>query len=505
MRLPPIHVGFLVILGTCLVIFAVNHTAVIVSSELAGEPGGKGDARDGDADEDERVGGLKRVLPKSNRRKAVRDSDAHKKHFGAKKGKAGKKGKAKGKKGKDGDAQVPASVLFDVASIADNNTYDGVIARTLDRKHWGAGIPSKYVSLAEDTGCDIFHVPFNVSLDDRCLAYLANMSNWAEIVPVRQRFEQRTIKFKILFKDDRLRAMMKVPQVLFPLEPYSEIAAFAIDRLLDINRVPPITLVDVPVDTLVAAALAGANMTMVPEFLQASNVHNYTEWVDKDFVQFVKKTSRGGGSFGTKVGDAWRVNVSLQVFIAEVNPLLQSSLAVPYSKSNPGWHKWFDPNQFPAENYTNFYGSLLALSELAMYDFVILNNDRSPNKNNFVVGGCHSKSCQRSGMVNREGPPTYVHLDQGMAMYGFLHYHNPMAKKNVTFCRFYRPLVLRLQRLYSSEEDGVVDRFVAAVPKEARRFLGRNKVVESAKQVGKLLTRVKKCLTQFNESVVLLP
>lgn len=295
------------------------------------------------------------------------------------------------------------------------------------------------------------------------------------IEPMKQQFEQRTIKFKATL---RLRAggstggsstgpataaaaaggsedravptawIIKVPQVLFPIEPFAEVAAHHLDRKLGIHRIPPTSLVALPIAWIRAVSLARSErkMPMVNEFLVASSVKSYDEWIDKDFVAFLRHDVDGRyvadpQPHGANATLAW---CSVQLFMREVQPILYSTLRVPYSKTNPGWHRWFDVN---FAEYPVAVGPLLALSELSVFDFIIRNNDRSPNKNNFIVGAC--KKCwprRPSGHV-----PTLVHLDHGMSFYGPNSHtvHNPLSKPKdkLKFCIFYRPMITRFQAM----------------------------------------------------------
>lgn len=369
--------------------------------------------------------------------------------------------------------------------------------------------------------------------------------------PVVPKFEQRTIKFRFLivvlsewlehiavnstshlvapppplalpprreYVDDSyaIRCMVKVPQVLFPLEPFAEVAAYQLDRKLRIHRVPPTTFVALSIDWIKLQSIKRAeqDVKMVPEFLEASRVTNYDEWIDKDFVAFVRNVkvstkhddddARRHSRFTLNTTHVW---CSLQLFLREVQPLLYTPLRVPYSKQHPGWHRWFDVefNEYPVSP-----GPLLALSQMVIFDCIIMNNDRSPNKNNFAVGGCKKCTDRRpSGL-----PPTVVHLDHGMSFYGkdALIPHNPIGKtpKKVRFCIFYAPLMRFLLRLDASfggnnKESSWRAFMYDGIHPVAANVIGHDKIRDTGSMVVKVLNRLRYCIQQYNETAVLRP
>eukprot|EP00658_Telonema_sp_P-2_P061037 TRINITY_DN49797_c0_g1_i2.p1 TRINITY_DN49797_c0_g1~~TRINITY_DN49797_c0_g1_i2.p1 ORF type:complete len:236 (-),score=31.22 TRINITY_DN49797_c0_g1_i2:246-953(-) len=153
------------------------------------------------------------------------------------------------------------------------------------------------------------------------------------------------------------------------------------------------------------------------------------------------------------VGNGTHNWASIQLRLLEVRPSLDTMLQLPYSKKNPGWHRWLSPD-FKDIGLTE--PAVLALSQLAMFDFITANDDRSPNKNSFVVGGC--KAC--AGHLRRPSGlhPTFVHLDQGMSLFENvpLLSHNPIGKtpKKVKFCIFYKPLIRTIRDALLHHGDG---------------------------------------------------
>jgi hypothetical protein len=353
------------------------------------------------------------------------------------------------------------------------------------------------------TACDPMTVPFDAATSDGCTAYLADRRNWAAVEIMAPKFEQRTIKYAVTLRDGTA-AMMKVPQALFPTEPFSEVAAYQLDRFLDVRRVPPTVLVDVALADLVAAVERGGGaIPMVKEF--GSSSKTFVEWVKKDFVTFVRRSK--SPAF---MRNATHVMVSLQLSIADVAPLLSSALKVPYSKAHPGWHRWFNP-AWPgfAAIMTRHRPALLALSQMAMFDFFLGNSDRSPNKNNFVVlgclgaghkdgGGCHGKRGEGGRVM------TFVHLDHGMAFNGFSHVHNPIAKKrNNTFCVYYAPLVRAVRCLVRRHPTAELleAAFLARVPGSVATVMGEHRLSSAIRTLPLLVAKVDACIDKFGADV----
>lgn len=310
---------------------------------------------------------------------------------------------------------------------------------------------------ASPTFCDPFTVPFlfvgaggsskdlphQQKRESRCLSAMQDPIFWDSVDMIQPKFEQRTVKYVVTLKDKRekkkkknnnndkqrhrrephspIRLLMKVPQASFATEPFSEITAFALDRALRINRIPPTVLVPFPLARLSAAAHAVMPTFRMIEALGYSE-KNFSKWWESEFYHFVQKSQ------SPKVmANGTHLWVSLQLRLEGVTELLASPLRVPYSRKHPGWHRWFspkwegfaavtntssvtasgqsvDPLQAGYEQYSTkpyselLHASMMALSEMAIFDFLMLNNDRSPNKNNFIVEGCYTKrKWKRSG------------------------------------------------------------------------------------------------------------
>eukprot|EP01064_Diplonema_japonicum_P033721 TRINITY_DN672_c1_g8_i1.p1 TRINITY_DN672_c1_g8~~TRINITY_DN672_c1_g8_i1.p1 ORF type:complete len:528 (+),score=98.49 TRINITY_DN672_c1_g8_i1:53-1636(+) len=359
-----------------------------------------------------------------------------------------------------------------------------------------ADIEEGWDDLFEKTGCDIFKVPFDPQSDEKCLELISDPENWKEVKPMKQEYDERTVKFKATFKvDPRLKVIIKVPQKLFPYEAMSEVGSYAADRVMNLNRVPPTAWVMVPVQTLEASAKEyGDSIKLIPRFAEDSKVTTFYEWVMKDFINYNRKKGL--------VTDDELVGVSVQLFIADVRPLLSSDLAIPWVAHNDSWQVHLSPSQpFKAKYSIGF----IRQSELAMYDYVLGNGDRSPNKNNFVVGACrhhHTKSKCGSG-PKHPGAPSFVTLDNGlMFMYELIPGRspdgpNPLLKSS--FCLFEKKLLARLKELH---EMGFSVELEKVLPKKLKKFITAKLLHRCDHRLSKLLEQLSSCIDKYGEDAV---
>eukprot|EP00667_Euglena_gracilis_P009074 EG_transcript_9200 len=324
------------------------------------------------------------------------------------------------------------------------------IVQEVSKEFWGPDVSLSVLEVVWQTGCDVFGIPTNFSLGARCVQYMGNFTNWKEVVPMMALFDERTIKFRIHFKNKPLQAILKVPQRMFNSEPFSEYATYLADDILEYHRVPPTTLVQVPISWLLAAVNAsGKRLHMTPENAKASGVKDYHSWLQKDVVQFARE--RGWVQHrGTAQESVW---ASVQLWMAEVYHLLDTVFYIPYPRppehsNDPKWfwHRYYEPAiGFPPKLTI----PLLHIASQLMFDYVLGNADRSPNKNNYVVGGCKARRCRdKTPSLRHPGPPDFLYLDHGMA---FLHTgpprDTPISKRNGQHCFFWQPAVVQLVRL----------------------------------------------------------
>ena len=204
-------------------------------------------------------------------------------------------------------------------------------------------------------------------------------------------FEARTLKFEFTFDSGKsLRAILKVPQALFPREPYSEWVTSRMDALWGIHRIPPTVLVPVPAGALHAVArrdttkkaakiqthfgqtMKGYEGWLEQDVFKAFNVPipsstaaddsspaQYTDAVSsasfpvlqRDIVDSrrhknprVIRLSSSAAPKTERYADEYFILCSLQLLIPGVSPLLKHKhLKMPYSQAEPGWHRWFNP------------------------------------------------------------------------------------------------------------------------------------------------------------------
>lgn len=342
-----------------------------------------------------------------------------------------------------------------------------------------------------------------------------------------------------------------MPQRLYPNEPYGEVAAYHADRLLGVNRIPPTALTCIPLDWLVSSALqTGRDMKLVKEFAGDSGVTDYAGWIKKDFVDFTtsrniadafnsstpksgthaaRMSSRELSAFFRRHGEKARataateredgilkgipeglcVHASVQLFVAEAGRFLDSIFAIPYRAHDPSWHKFFAPAaKFhpPAEKDYNV--SLLHISELVSFDYIIGNSDRSPNKNNFVVGGCRVRC---PGGPKHIGAPDFVHLDNGLVFHNpgenpiaKIGAHDPDDPTRSSFCWFYAPFVAKVRILLEGKASGtLVDGMRARLPPPVFAQIGETKLSHAHRRAEQFIQQVDHCVKRWGADTVL--
>ncbi|KEG11228.1 hypothetical protein DQ04_02841100 [Trypanosoma grayi] len=381
----------------------------------------------------------------------------------------------------------------------------------------------------EATGCDTLSVPFNPRRDKRCVEFMTNISNWQELVPIAQSEDQRTIKFGIIFKplhvtlekgktnndstiiiQRPVETMVKVPQLPFPSEAVGEVAAFHADRILLTHRVPPTGWACMPlhmIETCVAEYKDRAVTAAV--FLRMSGVSNYEEWVKKDLLDYAKHQHLVERNSG---GDEC-IGVSVQLKIADVGHFLSSAMRIPYESHRDTWHVYFNLENMIADKGINFmdepsFLGVLHLAEINMFDYIIGNMDRSPNKNNFVVGGTRLDLTLDSTFMLHPNQPSFIYLDHGMAFYRRRPRRNPITKSHEslkksgsdTFCLFRGPLLRRIRDLMQpiggpKKETVFSLRMKKRLPRRVYSTIGGDGLRYCSMRGRELLAMAERCLT----------
>ena len=300
-----------------------------------------------------------------------------------------------------------------------------------ERGHCGVVLPPEPIydggpdfSDAEENAkdaCDPLDNEFTAELDHRCMRYLRNPANWHSVKVMSSILSTgRTIKFKVFYKHNNVSAVMKVSQKKFVLEPASEVMAWHADRLLGFQRVPPVAWVPFPLRYLQAAA---GDMDAF-----------YCHW----FKLFTVDYAPAHAVHWRAANGVVLVNVSLQLWMFDVHDADETALNPPGN-----WRRYLEirgsdgdadgaamVRAAPAEVNT----SIVELSDVAVFDYVIGNTDRWFGHNSFAFGGCEvaGKKVARCGRdtLSRhvKGPASYAYIDQGSSFY-----KRPAPEQNVYF------------------------------------------------------------------------
>eukprot|EP01063_Lacrimia_lanifica_P036367 TRINITY_DN7190_c0_g1_i1.p1 TRINITY_DN7190_c0_g1~~TRINITY_DN7190_c0_g1_i1.p1 ORF type:complete len:451 (+),score=143.11 TRINITY_DN7190_c0_g1_i1:80-1432(+) len=369
-------------------------------------------------------------------------------------------------------------------------------AKYADRPKSLGGAPSEdYLGMVSRTGCDVFHVPFNPALDEKCIEYMSNAENWRSIEVVKQTNDARTLKFTLAMKEPLLKVLAKLPQKGFAREPAGEVAGYHMDRMLGVNRIPPVAHVFAPMALFVEALreMDRSGAKVIPKYV-GDGVNNYEEWGTRE-LSFAKKR---GLEIGAPEGQ--EIPISFVPMVADVHKLLKSELRIPYIPHNASWMRHLDPRHHFEEEYRP---SFLYLMEVSVFDYVIGNRDRSPNKNSFVVGGGDGSKGDGSNVPAHPGHPTFIWLDNGMA-FGVPDRNPIMNEEWGHMCIFPKWLVGRIHKLRApgAFRDGMKKTVKAKEPEIWKQFT-KGDFENAEARIQALLARVQECLGSFPEKVVL--
>jgi hypothetical protein len=136
--------------------------------------------------------------------------------------------------------------------------------------------------------------------------------------------------------------------------------------------------------------------------------------------------STAGGASTSDQPQRLCTNVTVQLWMADVHPALDTSIAVGYLQNERFFKKCLTPRASTAVTWPPREDRVFALGDLVdrfMFDFLIGNTDRGMNDhNNFAYGGCtgdYRSSCKPpSDPLKRTlGRPKYAFLDQGSSFY----------------------------------------------------------------------------------------
>eukprot|EP01062_Namystynia_karyoxenos_P074192 TRINITY_DN71033_c0_g1_i1.p1 TRINITY_DN71033_c0_g1~~TRINITY_DN71033_c0_g1_i1.p1 ORF type:complete len:531 (+),score=165.35 TRINITY_DN71033_c0_g1_i1:70-1662(+) len=347
--------------------------------------------------------------------------------------------------------------------------------------------------------CNASDFAYTPRKDAACRTFLADFRNWRRLRPMSSVLsEARTIKFIATLGEgaDAVRAVIKIPQFKFMVEPYSELIAYETDRLLGVERVPPTVWVAIPLSWFRAAAAV-----FMPDM--------YVQWLEcfvfeKPEISKLIKQWGAPPQFphSAQAGEnsLW---VSAQLWMQGVKPLSATPLrpARRYTELlDPGSGHWPPPSSPRLGLW-----ALAEISDLSVFDHVIGNNDRTVHKNAFGVGDCDSPGwdCKPDGDAARR--PRMVYLDQGSSFYSRDATHVSLYRKSAdaqpSACRFRRGTYERLREF---REKRLERALFKALPSEGFFNHAHRWQIQGAQhRLATLLDHIEgRCLKRFKEGQV---
>eukprot|EP00759_Apiculatamorpha_spiralis_P032701 PhF_6_TR34142/c1_g1_i1/m.49867/K21958/FAM20C; extracellular serine/threonine protein kinase FAM20C len=303
----------------------------------------------------------------------------------------------------------------------------------VEKKHVVMEIPLSSSSNSGSSGsgtCNPNATEFTFESDRNCKEYLSNLHNIISIRPMSSVLSTgRTIKFRVQYKGKE-EAVMKVSQTKFVLEPASEVCAYVLDRVVGFNRVPLVLWQPFPLDWLRATS------TLFGTF--------YATWFHRFVVQnpSVSKLTFPCKKYNLHVlpglefeANPMCFNVSLQLFVNNVVDALESSVAPPPKMSTLTNPSRPIPDDIPwSQRSATFNASVLELTNMYLFDFMIANTDRGYGHNHFAFSHV----------------PRYVYLDQGSSFYKRQHPDGNPFHNTTGYCRHSRMLLGKISSLVST-------------------------------------------------------
>eukprot|EP00759_Apiculatamorpha_spiralis_P047325 PhF_6_TR43095/c0_g1_i1/m.65827 len=335
--------------------------------------------------------------------------------------------------------------------------------------------------------CDPARTNFSTEGDINCLAYISDANNLVELraLPSTNLFG-RTVKMHMAFKDSTVRAIAKFPQGLFPLEAYGEIIGYELDRGLGLNYVPPTTFAFIPLCDIEAAAKSSAQ-----------GGAEYSKWISTELLAHALRSRIVVPDVET---GRLVMLASVQLWLNDVNYQHHTDLA--YSDSDGSY---LNPEIVIPRKRDKI---IAHLSDLHVFDAIMGNGDRMPMKNNYVAGGCMRLSCRKPARDTHIGTSSYVHIDQGRALYereipstNLLHNSDNIevgkGHGNPVFCRFRKSLIQNLKDMGS-----IVEWMRAKLPKYVFEAVGEKRFQWMEERRSTVLSRVQDCLSRYGETGV---
>lgn len=168
----------------------------------------------------------------------------------------------------------------------------------------------------------------------------------------------------------------------------------------------------------------------------------------------------------------------------------------------------YDPEATPAGFPPQHEAGYAHVGAVSLFDYVVGNSDRSPNKNNFVAGGCASRRCahaRRTGTAatpDHPGPPEPVYLDHGLV---FSHpdtspLYNLTAgggggRGRCGYCRFYAPLAATLRARHA--RGGVAAALLAVMPEEVVAAMEPRRVRAADTRLAAVVEHMGRCVKRW--------
>lgn len=286
----------------------------------------------------------------------------------------------------------------------------------------------------KESGCHPSRSESFVS-DVSCRMYLQQVDNieWVSVLG-RTPLVGRTVKLLAHYKEAGVKAVIKFPQKLFPHEAHSEVAAYSVDRALNLGRVPPTVFTFIPLNA-VRDAVVNATKRNSDQVLLTSLTSLHDEllaYLEHQAGALTRKTSTG----------SIEVGVSIQLWMNDVHRIADSIFGA--AASAQGVHKLFSQLLAGGKN-VKLDESISELGRLIAFDFVIGNDDRTPTKNSFAIGGC-VRYCSYSTPFAYSGTPHLLYIDQGRSFYYSGNPEdNPLSGKHADhYCSFPKRLIQTL-------------------------------------------------------------
>eukprot|EP00758_Cryptobia_borreli_P016679 Tbor_TRINITY_DN6127_c0_g2::TRINITY_DN6127_c0_g2_i6::g.21928::m.21928 len=190
------------------------------------------------------------------------------------------------------------------------------------------------------TACDARDADFTVARDKLCQEYLSNLNNIHSIKAISSiLYRGRTLKFKVYYRHNNIKAIVKVSQKYFLWEASAEYLAYAVDRAINITAIPTTVFTQLPLDYMRAAS-----GVLSPFYSQWWTnyilMYDYTESrlvkcsSATTYAEYLKLTDNSGDSkYVEKKLEKGCSLVAIQLWMNDLNAALDTYLAVPHEYS----------------------------------------------------------------------------------------------------------------------------------------------------------------------------